>query len=284
MCPSYIILSGLPWKIALHQKPSSSSSAATTSWSILMGGFLELSYGLSFLLVTILASTFQFLSSKNLYQKRSEDFPGVRTILKTYPDFLLNSIVTFPHHVHLPILLTSWDYAWMKWPLQSVGHFALEDGFHVLLTLRREKWSFAFPIPWKQCFPQVRLQNLTLLLASHTQMCMICLELKYFLYLYSFLWWNVKKFANFWRRDLHKWATQVELDVLQAKAVATFIWIQWLVRNNSTFISRHFLKRTTQLHRTIQYKQYKQYKQYILHIPRYKKIRLKLFCLWKKCT
>ena len=52
-----------------------------------MGGFVELSYGLSFLVVTILASTFQFLSSKNLYQKCSEDFPGVRTILKTYPDF-----------------------------------------------------------------------------------------------------------------------------------------------------------------------------------------------------
>ena len=89
--------------------------------------------------------------------------------------------------------------------------------------------------------PKVRLQNLTLLIASHTQMCMICLELKYFLYLYSFLWWNLKKFANFLCRDLHKWATQVELDVLQAKAVATFIWIQLLVRNNSTFISRHFL-------------------------------------------
>ena len=124
-----------------------------------MGGFLELSYGLSFLVVTILASTFQFLSSKNLYQKRSEDFPGVRTILKTYPDFLLNSIVTFPHHVHLPILLTSWDYAWMKWPLQSVGHFALEDGFHVLLTLsslRREKWSFAFPTAWTMSFAAVQ--------------------------------------------------------------------------------------------------------------------------------
>ena len=126
-----------------------------------MGGFLELSYGLSFLVVTILASTFQFLSSKNLYQKRSEDFPGVRTILKTYPDFLLNSIyiVTFPHHVHLPILLTSWDYAWMKWPLQSVGHFALKDGFHVLLTLsslRREKWSFAFPTAWTMSFAAVQ--------------------------------------------------------------------------------------------------------------------------------
>ena len=73
--------------------------AATTSWSILMGGFLELSYGLSFLVVTILASTFQFLSSKSLYQERSQDFPGVRTIFKTYPHFLLSSPVTFPHYV-----------------------------------------------------------------------------------------------------------------------------------------------------------------------------------------
>ena len=36
-----------------------------------MGGFLELSYGLSFLVVTILANMFQFLSSKSLYQERS---------------------------------------------------------------------------------------------------------------------------------------------------------------------------------------------------------------------
>ena len=50
LCPSYIILSGLPWKIALDQKPSSSSSAATTSWSIFTNGWfsLELSYGFSF--------------------------------------------------------------------------------------------------------------------------------------------------------------------------------------------------------------------------------------------
>ena len=95
----YIILSGLHWKIALHQKPSSSSTAATTSWSILMGGFLELSYGLSFLVVTILASTFPFLSSKSLYQERSQDFPGVRTIFKTYPNFLLSSLVTFPQYI-----------------------------------------------------------------------------------------------------------------------------------------------------------------------------------------
>ena len=95
----YIILSGLHWKIALHQKPSSSSTAATTSWSILMDGFLELSYGLSFLVVTILASTFPFLSSKSLYQERSQDFPGVRTIFKTYPNFLLSSLVTFPHYI-----------------------------------------------------------------------------------------------------------------------------------------------------------------------------------------
>ena len=31
LCPSYIILPGLPWKFALDQKPSNSSSAATTS-------------------------------------------------------------------------------------------------------------------------------------------------------------------------------------------------------------------------------------------------------------
>ena len=50
LCPSYIILSGLPWKIVLDQKPSSSSSAATTSWSIFTNGWfsLELSYGFSF--------------------------------------------------------------------------------------------------------------------------------------------------------------------------------------------------------------------------------------------
>ena len=64
-----------------------------------MGGFLELSYGLSFLVVTILASTFQFLSSKSLYQERSQDFPGVRTIFKTYPNFSLSSPVTFPHYI-----------------------------------------------------------------------------------------------------------------------------------------------------------------------------------------
>ena len=50
-----------------------------------MGGFLELSYGLSFLVVNILANMFQFLSSKSLYQERSQDFPGVRKISKTYP-------------------------------------------------------------------------------------------------------------------------------------------------------------------------------------------------------
>ena len=64
-----------------------------------MGGFLELSYGLSFLVVTILASTFQFLSSKSLYQERSQDFPGVRTIFKTYPNILLSSLATFPHYI-----------------------------------------------------------------------------------------------------------------------------------------------------------------------------------------
>ena len=64
-----------------------------------MGGFMELSYGLSFLVATVLASTFQFLSSKSLYQWRSQDFPGVRTIFKTYPNFLLSSLVTFPHYI-----------------------------------------------------------------------------------------------------------------------------------------------------------------------------------------
>ena len=64
-----------------------------------MGGFLELSYGLSFSVVTILVSTFQFLSSKSLYQERSQYFPGVRPILKTYPNFLLSSLVTFPHYI-----------------------------------------------------------------------------------------------------------------------------------------------------------------------------------------
>ena len=98
LCPSYIILSGLPWKIALDQKPPSSSSAATTSWSISMG-FLELFYGFSFLVFTILASTSQFLSSKSLYRERSQDFPGVRTIFKTYPNFLLSCLVTFPHYI-----------------------------------------------------------------------------------------------------------------------------------------------------------------------------------------
>ena len=60
---------------------------------------MELSYRFSFLVVTILASTFQFVSSKSLYQERSQDFPGVRTIFKTYPNFLLSSLVTFPHYI-----------------------------------------------------------------------------------------------------------------------------------------------------------------------------------------
>ena len=64
-----------------------------------MGGFLELSYGLYILVFNILASTFQVISSKSLYQERSQDFPGVRTIFKTYPNFLLSSLVTFPHYI-----------------------------------------------------------------------------------------------------------------------------------------------------------------------------------------
>ena len=64
-----------------------------------MGGFLELSYGLSFLVVTILANMFQFLSSKSLYQERSQDIPGVRKISKTYPNILLSSLATFPHYI-----------------------------------------------------------------------------------------------------------------------------------------------------------------------------------------
>ena len=61
--------------------------------------FLELSYGLSFLVVTILANMFQFLSIKSLYQERSQDFPGVRKISKTYPNILLSSLATFPHYI-----------------------------------------------------------------------------------------------------------------------------------------------------------------------------------------
>ena len=34
-----------------------------------------------------------------LDQKRSRDFPGVSTIFKTYPNFLLSSPVTFPHYI-----------------------------------------------------------------------------------------------------------------------------------------------------------------------------------------
>ena len=68
-----------------------------------MDGFLELSYGFSFLVFTLLASTFQFLSRKSLYQERSQDFPGVSTIFKTYPNlltqFLLSSGVTFPRYI-----------------------------------------------------------------------------------------------------------------------------------------------------------------------------------------
>ena len=54
LCPSYIILSGIPWTIALDQKPSSSSSAATASWSIFTNGWfsLELSYGFSYQVFT----------------------------------------------------------------------------------------------------------------------------------------------------------------------------------------------------------------------------------------
>ena len=62
-----------------------------------MGGFLELSYG--FLVVTTLANMFQFLSSKSLYQERSQNFPGVREISKTYPNILLSSLATFPHYI-----------------------------------------------------------------------------------------------------------------------------------------------------------------------------------------
>ena len=62
-----------------------------------MGGFLEQSYGfISFLAVTILASMFRILSSKSLYQERSQDFQGVHTIFKTHPNFLLSSPVLFP--------------------------------------------------------------------------------------------------------------------------------------------------------------------------------------------
>ena len=69
-----------------------------------MGGFLELSYGLSFLVVTILANMFQFLSSLlSLYQERSQDFPGVRKISKTYPNILLSSLATFPHYICSPV-------------------------------------------------------------------------------------------------------------------------------------------------------------------------------------
>ena len=89
-CFSVPIVHNLVWA---PLKNSSSSSAATTSWSILMGGFLELSYGLSFLVVTILVSTFQFVSSKSIYQERGQDFLGARTIFKTYPNLLLSSLV-----------------------------------------------------------------------------------------------------------------------------------------------------------------------------------------------
>ena len=65
-----------------------------------MGGFLELSYGLSFLFMCLCVLSvyggFQFLSSKSLYQERSQDFPGVRKISKTYPNILLSSLATFP--------------------------------------------------------------------------------------------------------------------------------------------------------------------------------------------
>ena len=85
-----------------------------------MGGFLELSYDLSFLAVTILASTFRILSGEGLYQERRQDFPDVHTIFKTYPNFLLSSPVTFPRRLYLLILLTRWGYVWVKWHLPSV--------------------------------------------------------------------------------------------------------------------------------------------------------------------
>ena len=67
-----------------------------------MGGFQELTYGLSFLIVTIIISKQVSVSlrQKSLYdQERSRDFPGVRTIFKIYPNFLLSSPLTFPHYI-----------------------------------------------------------------------------------------------------------------------------------------------------------------------------------------
>ena len=68
LCPSYIILSGLPWKIALDQKPSSPSSSATASWSIFTNGWfsLELSYGFSFRLFRSVARIFQVCAQSKL--------------------------------------------------------------------------------------------------------------------------------------------------------------------------------------------------------------------------
>ena len=68
LCPSYIILSGLPWTIALDQKPSSSSSAAIASWSIFTNGWfsLELFYGFSYRVFRSVARIFQVCAQSKL--------------------------------------------------------------------------------------------------------------------------------------------------------------------------------------------------------------------------
>ena len=100
------------------------------------GGFsMELSYRFSFLVVTILASTFQYVSSKSISQERSEDFPGVRTIFKTYPNFLLSSLVTFPHYI---------CYNSVNWVRLCVDEMAIAIGEKIRLDTLPSRTTLTF--------------------------------------------------------------------------------------------------------------------------------------------
>ena len=96
---------------------------------------MELSYRFSFLVVTILASTYQYVSSKSIYQERSQDFPGVRTIFKTYPNFLLSSLVTFPHYI---------CYNSVNWVRLCVDEMAIAIGEKIRLDTLPSRTTLTF--------------------------------------------------------------------------------------------------------------------------------------------